>query len=97
MFEPSTNIKYASPAPLLFDLGVRFIYNEKLWLGSVYRHKDAVSAMVGFTLKQNIAFVYSYDFTTSNIKNYSTGTHELTIGLKFHKSNPRSAATAPVE
>ena len=46
---------------------------------------DAISAMVGYTMQENITFAYSYDFTMTNIKKYSTGTHELMIGIKFHK------------
>jgi type IX secretion system PorP/SprF family membrane protein len=91
--EPSTCIKYVSPAPLQFDLGVRAIYKEKMWLGAAFRYLDAVSAMVGYTMQENITFAYSYDFSTTNIKKYSTGTHELMIGIKFHKvPEPRSQA-----
>jgi type IX secretion system PorP/SprF family membrane protein len=83
--EPSACIKYVAPAPLQFDIGLRGIYKEKYWVGAVYRHLDAVSAIVGFHVKENISVAYSYDYTLNNIKNYSTGTHEVMIGIKFHK------------
>ncbi len=83
--EPSTCLKYVKPAPLQFDIGLRAIYQEKIWVGGAFRYLDAVSAMVGYTMKENITFAYSYDFTMTNIKKYSTGTHELMIGIKFHK------------
>lgn len=83
--EPSTCIKYVKPAPLQFDIGLRAIYQEKIWLGGAFRYLDAVSAMVGYVLQENVTFAYSYDFTMTNIKKYSTGTHELMIGIKFHK------------
>lgn len=84
--EPSTCIKYVKPAPLQFDIGLRAIYKDKIWLGGAFRYLDAVSAMVGYTMQENITFAYSYDFTTTNIRKYSTGTHELMIGIKFHKT-----------
>ena len=84
--EPSTCIKYVSPAPLQFDIGVRAIYKDKLWVGGAFRYLDAVSVMVGYILQENITFAYSYDFTTTNIRKYSSGSHELMIGIKFHKS-----------
>lgn len=84
--EPSTCLKYAKPAPFQFDIGVRGIYREKIWLGVAFRYLDAVSVMVGYTMQENITFAYSYDFTTTNIKKYSTGTHEFMIGIKFHKT-----------
>jgi len=83
--EPSTCIKYVTPAPLQFDIGLRAIYKDKIWIGGAFRYLDAVSAMIGYTMQENITFAYSYDFTTTNIKKYSTGTHELMIGIKFHK------------
>jgi type IX secretion system PorP/SprF family membrane protein len=86
--EPSACVKYVKPAPLQFDIGVRAIYKDKVWLGGAFRYLDAVSAMVGYTMQENITFAYSYDFTMTNIKKYSTGTHELMIGIKFHKMKP---------
>ncbi|MBL0330414.1 MAG: type IX secretion system membrane protein PorP/SprF [Bacteroidetes bacterium] len=83
--EPSTCLKYVKPAPFQFDLGLRAIYQEKIWIGGAFRYLDAVSAMVGYTMQENITFAYSYDFTMTNIKKYSTGTHELMIGIKFHR------------
>ena len=100
VIEPSACIKYAKPAPLQFDLGVRAIYHDKIWLGGVYRYLDAVSALVGYKLQENITFVYSYDFTTSNIRRYSSGTHELMIAIKFHKVEvkaPDMVTPQPVE
>jgi type IX secretion system PorP/SprF family membrane protein len=84
--EPSACLKYVNPAPFQFDLGLRAIYKEKIWIGGAFRYLDAVSALVGFTMQENITFAYSYDFTMTNIKKYSTGTHELMIGIKFHKT-----------
>ena len=86
VIEPSLCLKYVKPAPFQFDLGVRAIYKEKLWLGAAFRYKDAVSAMVGYNLKENLTFAYAYDFTTSDIKKYSNGSHEIIIGIRFHRN-----------
>lgn len=90
--EPSTCIKYVTPAPLQFDLGLRAIYKEKIWIGGAFRYLDAISAMIGYVMQENITFAYSYDFSTSNIRKYSTGTHELMIGIKFHKTPEKISA-----
>lgn len=81
--EPSLLFKMVSPTPAQIDLGARIIYKNKVWAGATYRTKDAIVAMVGYTHKDNLTFGYSYDITTSNLKNYSNGTHELIIGLRF--------------
>ena len=90
VLEPSTCIKYATPAPVQFDLGLRLIYQDKIWLGTVYRYLDASAILLGYKLTQNMSFAYSYDFTTSNIRRYSSGTHELMIAIRFHKVAAKS-------
>lgn len=81
--EPSSIIKYIAPAPIQADIMARVIWKDKVWLGSVYRTMDAASILVGVTHKRNLSFGYAYDFTTTNLRNYSTGTHELFIGIRF--------------
>lgn len=87
--EPSFLAKYASPAPLKVDIGARVIYQEQIWLGGGYRHNDAFTALVGFMYKNYLMIGYSYDFTTTNLKRYSTGTHELMLGLRFSKQQSK--------
>ena len=87
--EPSFLVKYANPAPLEIDLGARVIYREQVWLGVGYRHHDAITALVGFMYKDYLMIGYSYDFTTTNLKKYSTGTHELMLGLRFSKQQSK--------
>jgi len=92
--EPSLMLKLVSPTPPQIDLGARIFYKNKIWIGATYRTKDAISAMLGYTYKDNLTVGYSYDITTSNIRNYSNGTHELIIGLRFKA--PKDPELAPV-
>ncbi|WP_258540613.1 PorP/SprF family type IX secretion system membrane protein [Parvicella tangerina] len=97
--EPGMIIKFVTPAPIQFDPMVRLIWKEQLWIGGVYRGmfgpgtdgsssfaSNAASAMIGFTYKKNLQIGYSYDFAISNLNNYSNGTHELMLGVKFNKA-----------
>jgi type IX secretion system PorP/SprF family membrane protein len=90
--EPSFLVKYATPAPIEIDFGTRVIYQEQMWLGIGYRHKDAITGLIGFMYKNYLMIGYSYDFTTSNLKKYSSGTHELMLGLRFSKQQSKSWA-----
>jgi len=83
--EPSFLIKYENPVPAKIDFGVRGIYKDQIWLGAVYRHFDAVSALIGYMYKDYLTIGYSYDFTTTKLKNYNTGTHEIMLGLRFSR------------
>lgn len=82
--EPSVLIKFVNPAPVQFDLGARVIYKNMVWAGLSYRTSDAISMLVGYTYQNYLMFAYAYDYTTTNIRNYSTGTHEIMFGLRFN-------------
>lgn len=92
--QPALLVKFVTPAPLQIDPMVRVIWREQLWIGGVYRamfgvdgmQSNAASAMIGFTYKKNLQIGYSYDFSMSNLNNYSNGTHELMLGVKFNKA-----------
>lgn len=87
--EPSFLVKYANPAPVKVDVGLRFIYQEQIWLGAGFRYNDAFTALVGYLYKNYLMIGYSYDFTTTNLKKYSTGTHELMLGLRFSRQQSK--------
>ena len=82
--EPSFLIKYVRPAPVQIDIGSRIIYKQKNWIGITYRTKDAISIMAGLIYMENLSFGYAYDILTTNLKNYSDGTHELIIAIRFN-------------
>ena len=82
--EPSFMVKYAHPVNPQFDLGARLIFKNIVWLGGVYRTEDAASAVLGITTPdQRFSFGYSYDFTMTNLGNYSFGTHEIMVTAHF--------------
>ena len=83
--EPSLMLKFVSPAPLQADINLKATYKKMVWLGFSWRTKDALSIMVGYNYNDLLLFGYSYDITTTNLKNYSSGTHELMIGVRFNK------------
>jgi len=93
--EPSILVKYVDPVPAKIDLTAILRYRENFWLGATYRTKDAMSLMLGLWLKQTFQFGYSYDITTTNLKNYSDGTHEVMLAITFAKQPPSPAAVAP--
>ena len=92
--EPSVLIKYVDPVPAKLDLTATVRYKDMLWLGATYRTQDALSVMLGAWVKQTFQFGYSYDITTTNLKNYSDGTHEVMLAVTFAKDRPPTV-TAP--
>lgn len=97
--EPSFLMKMVSPVPVQFDLSAKVTYQKKFWLGLSYRTYDALSVLLGYSYLEQLFFGYSYDFTTSEIKNYSSGTHEIMLGIRFseHQKEQEKKDNALIE
>jgi hypothetical protein len=67
-----------------FDGDVNLMINNKFWIGAGYRVQDAFVLMAGLEIIPNLKLGYSYDLTTSQIGNYSSGTHEIALGYCFN-------------
>lgn len=59
------------------------IYNKRFWGGVSYRAGEAVIGMVGFELFSGLRVGYSYDFSTTAVRRYNYGSHELMVGYCF--------------
>lgn len=99
----------ASPA---FDVNANVLWNSFLFGGLTFRPGDALAPMAGLEysfptkntnggrteLNQKLRLGYTYDITTSEISNYSSGSHEffvtycfnvVTSPIKTRHNNPR--------
>ena len=90
--EPSFLVKVLKPVPTQLDIGLKVTYKQLLWIGGAFRSKDAYSAMLGLCIQKHITFAYAHDFTFSNLKNYSSGTHEILVGIKFIRARKEKTA-----
>lgn len=84
-FKPSTLIKYEKSAPVEVDINFSVFYDETIWLGISYRTNDAIVGIIEYQANKRFRVGYSYDFTLSEIGNYSSGSHEIMIGYDFGK------------
>jgi type IX secretion system PorP/SprF family membrane protein len=86
-FKPAYLVKLVSGAPLIADISGNFLINEKVTLGLAYRWDDSISALTGFQISDKIYVGYSFDYTTTALNDYNSGTHE--IMLRFELFNNR--------
>lgn len=83
--EASAMLKYVFPVPPKTDMVVRGIYKDMLWLGVGYRTRDAMIFMAGYQYNDFLRIGYSYDYTTTDLVNYNSGSHELVLSILFAK------------
>lgn len=87
--EPSILIRAASPSILQADIAAKFHFYDKFWIGGSYRTQDAFTALAGIRLKNSFDIGYAYDFTVSNLKSQSSGSHEVMLAYRFTKASDR--------
>lgn len=82
---PSTLLKYTAGAPVGVDVNLRFDVDRAHWLAVSYRNQDALCILGGVTINEMLRVGYSYDLTTSELNNYTGGSHEIIIGLMLER------------
>jgi type IX secretion system PorP/SprF family membrane protein len=89
--EPSVLVKATEKTPAQLDINVKGIYQEKYWVAVSYRTSKDIVAMLG--VKYNsFVFGYAFDFTTSDIKTYSSGSHEIMLGYNFGEGKNKGSS-----
>jgi type IX secretion system PorP/SprF family membrane protein len=90
MFEPSAFIKASDMfmTSVQLDLTTRVYFKDDYWAGVSYRTNDAVIMMMGLRYDRYY-FGYAFDFTLTDIRSQSLGTHEISLAVKFGQSARR--------
>ncbi len=89
IFKPTFLAKYTDGAPISLDLTTLFYINEKLWLGASYRLNDSFGAIVNFKLAKGLFVGYAYDYITSDLNRYTSGSQELLVSYEFVFPKPK--------
>jgi type IX secretion system PorP/SprF family membrane protein len=110
-FKPSIMLKEDFKAPTAVDFNSFLLFADRMWIGGSYRrsfqiwHKsnlqpnldanNAASGIVQFYATPTIRIGYAYDFTTSGLSSYQSGTHEISIGITFPSSKRSELVVDP--
>lgn len=81
--KPSFYLKYADGASLSTDVSANFLFYDNLSVGVNYRLEESVSGLMGFRLNNSFEFGYAYDYNTSDLSAYNSGTHEVFIRYRL--------------
>lgn len=76
-----------SGAPAELDLNANFLIKERFWLGAMYRTGDSYGFIAQWIIDNKLRIGYAYDYTSTNLQNYQTGSHEIMVSyeIKFLK------------
>jgi type IX secretion system PorP/SprF family membrane protein len=82
-FKPSFLVKYQPASPVQADVNAHFLFNDKLWVGVSYRTNAAVVGMIEYQFTDRIRAGYAYDYTTTAMRQFQGGSHEIMLGYDF--------------
>lgn len=90
VLEPSAFLKSSDMFSKTFqaDITARVYYRNDYWLGLSLRTNDALILLLGFKYDR-FHFGYSSDFTLTDLRRQTFGTHEITLAVKFGESARR--------
>ena len=75
------------------DVNINVLYKDMIWGGVSYRVSDAIAPMVGYQNNDvgggTLRIGYAYDVTTSQIKGYSNGSHDIMVNYCFNLDKPK--------
>ena len=91
--KPSAMIKGVVGAPISIDISANALIFNRVNFGLAYRLDADVSALAGFRITDQIMIGYAYDYSTSELQNYNSGSHE--IFLRFEVGALYSAKMSP--
>ena len=86
-------------APVQLDANLLFFFKDAFYFGATYRtpinNKDklidseSIDALVGFAAKNGLRIGYAYDYTLSEINQFTSGLHEIMLGYNIAKQGYR--------
>jgi type IX secretion system PorP/SprF family membrane protein len=85
--QPQVLLKLVKGAPFDADTNINLIFNDRLYTGISYRIGgssqtgigESASALFGMEINRNLKFGLAYDFTLSELRDYTGGSLELVI------------------
>jgi type IX secretion system PorP/SprF family membrane protein len=104
-WKPSVMVKEDFKSPTNIDAAMYFIFGNVIWVGGGYssgvvlwnkpnlqtnlNRNDELTGSVAFNISSRCRIGYSYDFVTSQLPGYQTGSHELSFSLAIGRSHER--------
>lgn len=82
-FKPAFLGKFVVGAPIIADLSANFMFDDTLRLGLAYRWDDSVSGLIGLQVGPKLMIGYAYDATTTRLRNFNSGTHEIMLRFEL--------------
>lgn len=82
-FKPSMLLKFVEGAPPSLDINANAYFYDLVGLGVSWRTGNAIVMLLQVQLTKKLQFGYSYDYALTEIRQVSSGSHELFINYRL--------------
>ena len=87
--KPAGMVKIVRGSPIQMDLSSNIYFNEKITFGAAYRLDAAISAIAGFALSDRAFIGFAYDYQTTAIQKFSSGSYEMILRFTIPRKGER--------
>ncbi|MEM9078364.1 MAG: type IX secretion system membrane protein PorP/SprF [Bacteroidota bacterium] len=88
-FKPAFFVKWVPGAPIIADISANFMIRETVTAGIAYRWDDSFSGLLGLQISPALNVGYAYDRTTTDLRNFNSGTHEVFLRFELKTQEKR--------
>lgn len=82
LFKPSVVLRMVSESPVSFDFSANVVYKELFEIAPFVRFGESIGLQGTYFVTPQLYAGYSYEFGTSQLRNYNSGSHEFFIGFR---------------
>ena len=74
-------VRVVDPLPIGVDMNAKIQYRDLIWAGASYRLQAGYAGMLGINISNKFNVSYAYDYATTRLQTFTSGTHELVLGF----------------
>lgn len=82
--KPAVLVKYLLNSPVDANVSSTFYWKDVVGLGVGYTYNTSLIALIDLKINEQFRAGYSYDYATTTLNNYSSGSHEIMLRYLFH-------------
>jgi type IX secretion system PorP/SprF family membrane protein len=83
ILKPAFMVQWVPGVDPRIDAGADIIFNNRFSIGGAYRLNTSFMAMAGVQLNDNFYLGYAHDFSTTEIRSFQNGSHEIFLRFEL--------------
>ncbi len=82
--KPAVLVKYIMNSPIDANVSTTFYWKDIVGVGVGYSYNTSIIGLLDIKINDQFRIGYSYDYATTALNKYSTGSHEIMLRYLFH-------------